>query len=300
MMSHISEICRIDSLSPYYNFPVTTDVLRLDLVNPFVSGNKWFKLKEYIGEAKHNNKETLLTFGGAFSNHIVATAAAAEINNFKSIGIIRGEVPVRLSPSLLDAQNFGMELFFTSREDYKHKKKPAAVYEKHDEEGIYMIPEGGYGIKGATGATSILKSNETRSYSHIISAVGTGTTLAGIVTAANHTQTVIGIPALKNAFSLKQEIENLLPEEKLQAFTLMHDYHFGGYAKHTEGLLQFMNELYSKTGIPTDFVYTGKAFYAAFDLLNKNYFTSMDRLLIIHTGGLQGNRSLKKGTLIFD
>jgi 1-aminocyclopropane-1-carboxylate deaminase len=300
MMNPISEKGRIDSLSTFYSFPIEVAVLRLDLVHPVISGNKWFKLKEYLNEAKHNNKNTLLTYGGAFSNHIVATAAAARVNNFKSIGIIRGEKPSVLSPSLQDALHFGMSLFFVSRDDYKQKKIPAAVYTQEDEEGIYVIPEGGYGPLGAAGASAILLRNATSSYSHILLAVGTGTTLAGIITGAKDEQKLMGVPVLKSAFSLQQEIEHLLPQEKEQRFTLIHDYHFGGYAKYNNDLLHFMNELYFTTAIPTDFVYTAKAFYAAFDLLNKNYFSPTCKLLIVHTGGLQGNRSLKKGTLIFE
>lgn len=300
MMSSISEIYRIDSLSPFYNFPVAADVLRLDLVHPVISGNKWFKLKEYIAEAKDNNKKTLLTFGGAYSNHIVATAAAANLNGFKSIGIIRGEGYSPLSLTLQNARQYGMEFFFSTREDYKHKKIPGVVSEKYSEDGIYIIPEGGYGLQGASGASAILLRNETEAYTHVLSAVGTGTTLAGIITATNPEQNVIGVSVLKNAYSLQQEIKNLLPGDKQKAFTLLHDYHFGGYAKYTQHLIEFINDLYSKTAIVTDFVYTAKAFYAAFDLLNNNYFAATDRLLIVHTGGLQGNRSLKKGTLIFD
>jgi len=301
MMSSISETCRIDSLNPFYNFPIPVDILRLDLVHPIISGNKWFKLKEYIKDAEQKNKNTLLTFGGAFSNHIVATAAAANLKGFQSIGIIRGEKPSTPSLSLQNAKGYGMELFFTAREDYKHKKMPEAIYKTYDEEGIYVIPEGGYGKKGAIGASSILLSDETKPYTHILSAVGTGTTLAGLLMATQTVQKVIGISALKNAFSLQQEIERLLPEEKQhQSFTLLHDYHFGGYAKHTKELFQFMNDFYSNSNIPTDFVYTAKAIYAAFDLLKKNFFLATDKLLIVHTGGLQGNRSLMKGTLIFD
>jgi 1-aminocyclopropane-1-carboxylate deaminase len=299
MMNIISEKCRIEHLLNFYNFPVIVDVLRLDLVHPVVSGNKWFKLKKYISEATHNAREILVTFGGAYSNHIVATAAAAKLNNFKSVGIIRGEEPKDLSYSLLEALRFGMELFFVSREDYKNKFIPDDIFEKYHQNNLYVIPEGGYGKPGASGAEAILSENETKSYSHILCAVGTGTTLAGMTTAAKPGQNIIGIPVLKNNFSLQHEIENILSEENKNHFTLMHNYHFGGYAKHTEELLHFMNKFYESTGIPTDFVYTAKAFYAAFDLVDQGYFAQTDKLLLIHTGGLQGNRSLKKGTLIF-
>lgn len=298
-MSFISHNYNIENVSAAYHLPVLVDVLRLDLVHPVVSGNKWFKLKEYLKDAKEKNKKVLVTFGGAYSNHIVATAAAAQIEGFKSIGIIRGERPLVLSYTLSSAKDYGMEMFFTSREDYKLKTIPGEIFNKYNSEELLLIPEGGYGEKGMLGAADILLQIDVSSYSHIITAVGTGTTLAGITVAANPLQKAIGISVLKNNFSLQQEIERLLPKEKHSSFKLLHEYHFGGYAKYTENLFLFMNEFYNKTGIPTDFVYTGKAFYAVAELAIKGYFSSDDKVLIIHTGGLQGNLSLPKGKLIF-
>ncbi|GAA4747958.1 1-aminocyclopropane-1-carboxylate deaminase/D-cysteine desulfhydrase [Flavisolibacter ginsenosidimutans] len=291
---------RVDSISSFYSFPQTIDVLRLDLLHPVVSGNKWFKLKEYIKAAKAEAKTTLLTFGGAYSNHIVATAAATHFIGLKSIGIIRGEEPKMPSHTLLAAKNYGMQLYFVSREEYRNKSVPRQVFAEHDAESIYTLPEGGYGALGVQGASDILYQNETNFYTHILCAVGTGTTLAGLIKASLPQQKVIGVPVLKNAFSLQQEIQNLLTQEKQDAFELLWDYHFGGYAKYTADLLNFMNEFYGQTNIPTDLVYTGKAFFAAFNLLKKACFPPGSRLLLIHTGGLQGNASLKKGTLIFD
>lgn len=298
-MSFPSLQCRIEPALFLHSSSVAVDVLRLDLLHPVVSGNKWFKLKEYVKEAKATGKTTLLTFGGAYSNHIVATAAVAQSEGFKSIGIIRGEEPKTWSQTLLAAKQYGMNLHFVSRKEYKLKEIPTGIYSNTAATDFYGIPEGGYGEKGVQGAREILLRNKTNSYTHILSAVGTGTTLAGLVSAAEPQQKVIGIPVLKNAFSLQQEIEALLPADKREAFTLVFDYHFGGYAKHLPQLLQFMNEFYSQTKIPTDFVYTGKAFFAAFDLLAKNVFPPGSKLLLIHTGGLQGNLSLKKSTLIF-
>lgn len=295
-MSFSLQNCRTDHLFPAYQLPV--DVLRLDLLHPTISGNKWFKLKEYLRHAKAEEKTTLLTFGGAFSNHIVATAASAQMQGLKSIGIIRGEEPKVLSHTLIAAKSYGMQLFFISREAYKHKAIPE-VYRQFNRTEIYEIPEGGYGNLGMAGAKDILGQFEASSYTHIVSAVGTGTTLAGLIDAAHSHQKIIGIPVLKNIFSLQQEIEDLLPVEKGPSFELIFDYHFGGYAKQTTGLLAFMNELYQKSGIPTDFVYTGKVFYAVIDLFKKGYFSDQDQVLLVHTGGLQGNLSLPKGTLIF-
>lgn len=295
-MNQFNPLCRIDSLSSFCDFRATVDVLRLDLLHPVVSGNKWFKLKEYLAEA---GQKTILTFGGAYSNHIVATAAAAASHGLKSLGVIRGEEPAVLSSTLKQAEEYGMRLFFTSRENYKHKKIPEQVWRSIAPEELYVIPEGGYGAKGMQGAKDILLQNDTSSYTHVFSAVGTGTTLAGLVLAAGEQQKIVGVPVLKNNRSLETEIRQLLPTEKQNQFELIHDYDFGGYAKKNPALFHFMNLLYQQTGIPTDFVYTAKAFFAVFDLLQKGMFSAADKLLLLHTGGLQGNRSLPKGTLIF-
>lgn len=298
-MNSLREKARIDSLGSFYDFPTTIDVLRLDLLHPVVSGNKWFKLKFFIKDAEATGKKTVLTFGGAYSNHIVATAAAARMIGLKSIGVIRGERPLQISHTLEKARSYGMDLYFISRDEYKRKTIPQEVFERAQPNDIYTIPEGGYGVKGMQGAQEIIGSNDTSGYAHFIAATGTGTTLAGIISAALPHQKIIGIPVLKNHFSLQQEINALIPAEKRDGFELLHDYHFGGYAKHTGELFRFMNEFYLRTAIPTDFVYTAKVFYAVIDLLTKSRFGYADKILIIHTGGLQGNFSLPKGTLIF-
>lgn len=275
------------------------DVLRLDLIHPVVSGNKWYKLKEYLAEAIRLNRKTILTFGGAFSNHIVATAAATKEYGLKSIGIIRGERPVRLSHTLADAAGFGMQVYFVSRSDYNNKSIPGEVFADHSEKDIYIINEGGYGQKGAEGAKDILKHVRIDRYTHVIAAVGTGTMLAGLIESPGEHHSVLGISVLKNNYSLQNEIENLISENRHRSFTLVHDYHFGGYAKCTKELVGFMNQWYVQTQIPSDFVYTGKLFFAVNDLVEKNHFTDGSKLLVMHSGGLQGNQSLPKGTLIF-
>jgi 1-aminocyclopropane-1-carboxylate deaminase len=295
---HLENI-RVDPVHFLQKFHTTVDVLRLDLIHPVVSGNKWFKLKEYLKEAKSLNKKIILTFGGAYSNHIVATAATAKQNGFKSIGIIRGEKPAVFSHTLNDAMRFGMDLFFLSRTDYKNRLIPSQVFEQYSKEEVYIINEGGYGIKGVEGAKTILQLIDSSSYTHILDVVGTGTTIAGLVEASNIYQSVIGISSMKNNFSLERETEKFLSEKNKNRFKLIHDYHFGGYAKYTQKLIDFMNEWYRQTGIPSDFVYTGKLFFAVNDLLEKNYFPNNSKLLLMHSGGLQGNQSLPKGTLIF-
>jgi len=293
------ENIRVDPVHFLQKFHTTVDVLRLDLIHPVISGNKWFKLKEYLKEAKSHNKKIILTFSGAYSNHIVATAAAAKQNGLKSIGIIRGEKPTVLSHTLKDAMRFGMDLFFVSRMDYKQKSIPTEIFARYNEEDIYLINEGGYGEKGVEGAKDILHLINSLSYTHIVDVVGTGTTIAGLIESSDKQQTVIGISSMKNNLSLQKEIEKFLSEENKQHFKLIHDYHFGGYAKYTNELIDFMNDWYRQTNIPSDFVYTGKLFFAVNDLLEKNYFPMNSKLLVVHSGGLQGNQSLPNGTLIF-
>lgn len=290
--------CRIDSVSSFCDSRATVDVLRLDLLHPVVSGNKWFKLKHYLAAAAPQQK-TLLTFGGAFSNHLVATAAAARGKGLNSIGVVRGERPVTLSHTLREAESFGMQLFFTTRGAYKSKEIPGAIFDFYKPEDLCIVPEGGYGPNGVAGAKEILIRNKTESYTHLVAAVGTGTTLAGLIVSATETQKVIGVSAFRNNFSLEKEISELLPEEERNGVHLLHQYHFGGYAKYNVELLRFMNRFYRQTGIPTDFVYTAKTFYAVFHLIEQGYFSKGDKILLLHTGGLQGNRSLPGGSLIF-
>jgi len=290
---------RVDPVDFLSKFHTTVDVLRLDLIHPVISGNKWFKLKEYLKEAKALNKKIILTFGGAYSNHIVATAAAAKQSRFKSIGIIRGEKPTTISHTLQNASSYGMELYFISRTEYRNKTIPTEISQQYKEEDIYVINEGGYGKKGVEGAKDILQQIDTSPYTHIIDSVGTGTTISGLIEGSAEYQTIIGISSLKNNYSLQQGIENLVSAENMKKFSLIHDYHFGGYSKYSKQLIDFMNEWYQLTAIPSDFVYTAKLFFAVQDLVQKNYFPQGSKLLIVHSGGLQGNQSLPKGTLIF-
>jgi len=277
---------------------VAVAVLRLDEIHPVVSGNKWFKLKAYLADAAQLKKKAILTFGGAYSNHIVATAAACTASGLQAIGIIRGEEPKSWSPTLIDAANYGMQLHFISREAYKTKYIPDAAYGVLKKSEIYSINEGGYGAKGAEGSMDILKTYDTSSYTHIVAAVGTGTMLSGLINAAAPQQQLIGINVLKNNFSVQGAIESLVHPAK-NNFQINHNFHFGGYAKHTPELLRFMNNWFAATGIPTDFVYTAKAFFAADQLIQTAYFQPGSSVLLIQSGGLQGNRSLPAGVLRF-
>jgi 1-aminocyclopropane-1-carboxylate deaminase len=273
---------------------VEVEVVRLDKIHPLISGNKWFKLRFYLEEAKSANKKIIVTHGGAWSNHLLATAAACKINNIRCYGIIRGEKATELSLTLLQAKDLGMQLHFISRENFRNGYIPDEL-NKPDH---YFIPEGGYGIAGAKGAATIFDYCQNSKHTHICCAAGTGTMTAGLVMGSLFSQQVISISVLKNNFSLEEEIKQLISNQE-KSFTLIHDYHFGGYAKYKPGLIDYMNEFYRQTTIPSDFVYTGKLFFAINDLISNNFFPPGSRLLLIHSGGLQGNSSLRKGTLIF-
>lgn len=286
---------RVQKLSHLARGNTDVDILRLDLLHPIVSGNKWFKLRYYLEEAIALDRHRIASFGGAFSNHIVATAFAAREAGLGSIGYIRGEEPRNLSPTLQDAASFGMNLVFLSRQDYMGKK-----IRTMNDPGTYFINEGGYGNLGAKGAATMLNTTDTHSYTHILCACGTGTMLAGVAIAALPEQKVWGISVLKNHTRINDEVQALLAmREEQRSFTVWHGYDFGGYAKHPPALLAFMKELWEKEQLPTDIVYTSKLLFAARDLIEQGHFPEGSRILLVHSGGLQGNRSLPPNTLPF-
>jgi len=277
-------------LSPWTPQPIGLDVLRLDRIHPVISGNKWFKLKGWLQLATASTSRQIVTFGGAWSNHIIAAAYAAKLTGLRATGIIRGEEPARLSDTLQAAAGYGMQLEFISRETYQQKEDPAFLRQLSDRyPGSMIIPEGGAGAPGITGSREILDAVDKTRYTHILCAVGTATMYQGLAAAALPEQSVIGIAVLKG-----------FPDPPAgQSNRIIPDYHFGGYARQTAALLDFMNEFHQATGIPSDFVYTGKLFYAALDLIRSNLFPAGSRLLVIHSGGLQGNRSLPPDRLHF-
>jgi 1-aminocyclopropane-1-carboxylate deaminase len=269
-------------------------VCRFDRVHPFVSGNKWFKLRYYLEDAIHAGKHGIITFGGAYSNHILATAMACREQGLACTGIIRGEEPATLSTTLREASRLGMKLIFVPRHAYSNKIIPPAIFHLDH----LVIPEGGYGQRGARGAATMADHFSLDYFTDILCAVGTGTTMAGLINACRTNQQVTGVSVLKNNVQLTEAVTSLLTDHSYP-FTISHDYSFGGYAKYQPALIEFMNWWYTNTNIPSDFVYTGKLFFAAFDMIQKRYFMPGSRVLIIHSGGLQGNTSLNKGTLIF-
>jgi 1-aminocyclopropane-1-carboxylate deaminase len=288
-------------LAEFRDKKIELDVLRLDKIHPVISGNKWFKLKNYLVDAIENKYETILSFGGAYSNHIVATACAAKLAGLRSIGIIRGDRPVQLSHTLQTAEQYGMRLLFVNRAEYKRKDAPDFLNSVLDQfPGSYIIPEGGSGILGRKGSEEILQLTDKNRYDHIFCAVGTGTMFIGLANASPTQQYISGISVLKGVpGAWEKDIQPFIQAEKRNYCKIHDDYHFGGYAKKTPELIRFMNWLHDQSGIPTDFVYTSKLFYAMMDLTRKNYFSSGTKILLIHSGGLQGNLSLAPGTLNF-
>jgi len=279
------------------NHNIALDILRLDKIHPVISGNKWFKLRHYLDGAVQRSQQRVLTFGGAYSNHIIATACAASRAGLQSIGIIRGEKPETLSHTLTDAAQLGMQLVFISRHAYNQKNNPAFIERLQQEyDHPCIVPEGGEGIAGVEGAADIMQLTESKKYTHVLCAVGTATMLSGLVKGTTPHQQVVGIAVLKGMGNMP--LPYIAAKDQART-TIVTDYHFGGYAKKNNVLIDSMNNWYDETGIPADFVYTGKLFFALTDLLKKGYFPATSRLLVIHSGGLQGNKSLPPKTLHF-
>ena len=265
-------------------------VLRLDKIHPDISGNKWYKLKYNLEEAKRQKKDTLLAFGGAYSNHIVATASAGKEFGFKTIGIIRGdELSESENPTLRFAKECGMQLHFVSRDEYK-KKDASTTLSMTAMNNCYILPEGGTNALAVKGCAEII-SHINIPFDFVCCPVGTGGTIAGIISALKTNQKAIGFSVLKNGEFLKKEIQKLLssyapsPEGNINIQT---NYHFGGYAKHTPELLRFISDFEKENGIPLEQVYTGKMMFGIYGLIKKNHFLKNSTVIAIHTGGLQG------------
>lgn len=279
---------------------VQVTVARLDLIHPVVSGNKLYKLFYFIKDAEVSGYETLLTFGGAYSNHLLATAYASHQLGFKSIGIVRGERSTVLSHTLEQCVEYEMQLQFVSRDEYNTLQHPGQESELLDRYGkCVIIPEGGYAPRGASGASLIMKHDQIRNATHVCTAVGTATTLAGLLTGSAPGQEIIAVPVLKGMHDIPQRIKFLSDKDCSFNLSIFIQYHFGGYARHTVELTNFMNELFRQTHVPTDFVYTAKMMYAVCDQIRKGYFPPGSTIMCIHTGGLQGNLSLPAGTIVF-
>ncbi|WP_299117541.1 1-aminocyclopropane-1-carboxylate deaminase/D-cysteine desulfhydrase [uncultured Winogradskyella sp.] len=275
-------------------------IKREDLIHPFVSGNKFRKLKYNLIEAKRLHKDTLLTFGGAFSNHIAAVAYAGYNNGFKTIGVIRGEEigsQINTNPTLRFAQENGMKFHFISRENYRKKTSENFINGLRNQFGeFYLIPEGGTNELAVKGCEEILDFEDVK-YDYICTCVGTGGTISGIINASEKYQKILGFPALKGDF-LREEIIKFANSKNWQ---LINDYHFGGYAKINIQLVAFINDFKSKYSIQLDPIYTGKMLFGIVDMIAKDEFESNSKILVIHTGGLQGiegmNQRLKNKSM---
>lgn len=272
-------------------------VLRTDLNHKNISGNKLFKLKYNIEEAKRQNKNTLLTFGGAYSNHIAATAAAGKEYGLKTIGIIRGDKLDVLNPTLQFAIEQGMELHFVSREDYKNKSTSSFINSLDQQfSNFFLIPEGGSNKLGIKGCEEILNYINIP-FDTVCCACGTGTTLTGIILGLKNGEKALGFQVLRSEGYIKSEIEKwlgLFEEGNKNNWIINEDYHFGGYAKRKPELIEFMDQFEKENSIPLDFIYTGKMMFGIYELIKNGFFKKNETIIAIHTGGLQGNQGFLK------
>jgi len=286
------------------NAKVRLFVKRDDLIHPQFGGNKWRKLKYNLIQAKNNNVDTLLTFGGAWSNHIYATAAAGKHFGFKTIGLIRGEKHQPLNPTLSFAKECGMQLHYLDRKQYRQKNDTSFKNELLDQYGeVYLLPEGGSNRLALKGCEEIVHETMTQlqqPFDVICCASGTGATLAGLVSAMAtdknaHKKMAIGFSALKGGEFLSSEVSNLLgynAEDNLPStnWRIESNYHFGGYAKINDDLIHFMKDFQAQYNITLDAVYTAKMFYGLFELIKANTFKPDSIIVAVHSGGLQGNK----------
>jgi 1-aminocyclopropane-1-carboxylate deaminase len=279
---------------------VTLALKREDLVHPNMSGNKYRKLKYNLQAAKENGSVALVTFGGAFSNHIAAVAYAGKNWGLNTIGVIRGEELQEnwsQNPTLLQAHRNGMEFKFVSRQVYRERDTAAFIAELKKQFGdFYLVPEGGTNALAVRGCEEILMEQD-KEFDFVCTCVGTGGTIAGLINTSYEHQKVLGFPALKGDF-LSDVITKITTRNNWKLITA---YHFGGYAKITEDLVRFINSFKSETGIPLDPIYTGKMLFGLLDMIKNDNFVKGSKILAIHTGGIQGingmNIMLKKKNL---
>ncbi|MBD3724110.1 MAG: 1-aminocyclopropane-1-carboxylate deaminase/D-cysteine desulfhydrase [Flavobacteriaceae bacterium] len=268
-------------------------IKRDDLNHPFISGNKLRKLKYNLMEAKNKGFSKIVTFGGAFSNHILATAAAGKEFGFETIGVIRGEelaFEIENNPTLYEAKKLGMVFYFVTREVYRNKASVDFLKHLEDKFGsFYLVPEGGTNELAIKGCEEILKEDDF-SFDFICCAVGTGGTISGIINASQQNQKILGFPALKANF-LYNHIRKFVHKNN---WDLVLDYHFGGYGKIKPELITFLNKFYLETKVPLDPLYNGKMMFGIIDLISRDFFPPNAKILAIHTGGLQGIKGINK------
>lgn len=272
-------------------------IKRDDLIDQHISGNKFFKLKYNLIEAADNNVRTLLSFGGAYSNHIFSLAYAGKKFGFRTIGIIRGEEHIPLNPTLHFAKQCGMELFYLSRSDYRKKYSDEIINRLHKEFGdFYLIPEGGSNELAVKGCSEIPARIDLY-YDYLFCACGTGGTLAGIINGMNRQTKVTGIAVLKNASFLIDEVKRLSGSVNSN-WEILLNYHFGGYAKFNSELIDFIKTFNEKFNIQLEPIYTGKLLYAIYDLARNDFFKPYSKIVAYHSGGLQGIEGLRRRNLL--
>ncbi|WP_020482389.1 1-aminocyclopropane-1-carboxylate deaminase/D-cysteine desulfhydrase [Methylomonas sp. MK1] len=268
-------------------------IKRDDLLHPIISGNKWRKLKYILNHALYAGADCIVSMGGAYSNHLHALAFSGKALGLKTIGFIRGERPPQLNPTLNDLLDWGMELRFVSRSHYRQLRG----YQGHDslpelQPGQYWLPEGGATYLALQGVAELVDEIEI-DFDILAVACGTGTTLAGLL-ASPLAQHAIGVAAMKGGDFLINDVEQLLEMQRMTSHAdrrILVDYHFGGFAKTTPVLLAFMQDFQRRHGIELEPIYTGKLLFALYDLIRRDYFPAGQRIVAIHTGGLQGKRN---------
>lgn len=269
------------------NSSIQLSIKREDQIHPFISGNKYRKVKYNLEKAKQLGHTTILTFGGAFSNHICAVASVGKLFGFNTIGVVRGEEledAFYNNPTLSYAHSCGMRFKFVARDEYRQKSSKKFINSLKNEYGsFYLLPEGGTNKLAIKGCEEIITKAD-KSFDYICCAVGTGGTISGIINSSSQNQKVLGFPALKGEF-LKREISTYSSKTN---WKLIHNYNFGGYAKINEDLIEFINRFKDKYNIALDPVYTGKMLFGIFDMISKGLFDKSAKILAVHTGGLQG------------
>lgn len=274
------------------------DCLRLDRVHPFASGNKWYKLHQHLLAAERSGKSTLLSFGGAYSNHLHALAYAGHRLKMPCIGLVRGELTEELNPTLADCKKWGMTLKALPRDRYRHYSRACNRREVSEQyPDAWVIPEGGEGREGVAGIESLfgrLFHESGVPYDVIVCPVGSGTTLAGIISAVSGRAHVVGFSALKGAFDLEERVESAIAmgSAEVGSWEICHDYHFGGFSKQNERLTRFISSVHATTDLLLDPVYTGKMLFGVCEWIRQNRLSSGSRVLVVHTGGLQGWRGM--------
>jgi 1-aminocyclopropane-1-carboxylate deaminase len=276
---------------------LTVYIKRDDMIHPQISGNKWRKLKYNLVEAQQQKKDLLISFGGAYSNHIHALAYAGKIHNIDTLGIIRGEYDP-MNPTLQQSKMVGMKLKFISRIEYKKRHDPAFIEDIQQQfPNALIIPEGGTNVSALLGMKELIEEIPQHKADYIMCPCGSGGTTAGLLMNASKHQKIISIPVLKQANYLKEEILQLAQttDENLEFLT---QYHQGGYGKITPELLSFIKEFYQQYQIQLEPIYNGKMMMAFYDLVQQGHFKQGSSITLIHTGGLQGLNGLKQRGIV--